>query len=30
MIWPLQSGVLSAGQAQRELFLTDIELDPGP
>lgn len=28
MIWPLQAGVLSAAQARKQLFLTDIELDP--
>ena len=28
MIWPLQRGVLSPAQAKRELFLTDVELDP--
>jgi hypothetical protein len=28
MIWPLQRRVPSAAQARRQLFLTDIELDP--
>jgi hypothetical protein len=28
MIWPMQGRVLSAGEAKRELFLTDIRLDP--
>jgi hypothetical protein len=28
MIWPLQRRVPSAAQARRQLFLTDIEMDP--